>query len=77
MGTLSALVTVIPSDYQAWPVEPVVEDIVQSTLEEIAVIAASVAHFRRLELASARTEGSAPGGARSSWKWAGRDGWRR
>jgi acetyl-CoA carboxylase biotin carboxylase subunit len=45
-------------------------------LNEISVIAAAVAHFRRLEESSARgmTDGAKGGG--SAWKWHGRRGWR-
>jgi acetyl-CoA carboxylase biotin carboxylase subunit len=46
-------------------------------LNEIAVVAAAVAHFRRVELQSARGEASTEGGARSAWKWHGREGWGR
>jgi acetyl-CoA carboxylase biotin carboxylase subunit len=45
-------------------------------LEEIAVVAAAVAHFRRAEARSARGR-SDQGGTRSNWKWHGRGkGWR-
>ena len=45
-------------------------------LEEIAVIAASVAHHRRVEERSARG-GDAPSSGRASvWKWHGRERWR-
>ena len=46
-------------------------------LNEIAVIAASVAHFRRAEERSARgMQQSAGGGTRSNWRWHGRgEGW--
>ncbi len=44
-------------------------------LEEVFVVAAAVAHFRRVEQESARaTETSAPA---SAWKWAGRRGFAR
>jgi len=45
-------------------------------LNQIAVIAAAVAHFRRVEERSARgtTQARATG---SAWKWAGRQGWGR
>ena len=46
-------------------------------LEEIAVIAASVAHHRRVETRSARDSGAAAGGPASMWKWHGRGGWRK
>ncbi len=47
-------------------------------LEEIAVIAAAVAHFRRVEERSARgPESAGASGAPSAWKWHGRGGWRR
>jgi acetyl-CoA carboxylase biotin carboxylase subunit len=45
-------------------------------LEEIAVIAASVAHHRRVEERSARGDLTA-GGPTSMWKWHGREGWRK
>jgi acetyl-CoA carboxylase biotin carboxylase subunit len=45
-------------------------------LEEIAVIAAAVAHHRRVEERSARGESPAAGPT-SSWKWHGRGNWRR
>ena len=46
-------------------------------LEEIAVIAASVAHFREVEQRSARASEMHGGGIRSYWKWADRGGaWR-
>ena len=46
-------------------------------LKEIAVIAASVAHFRELEQRSARASEMKGGGTRSYWKWAHRGGaWR-
>jgi acetyl-CoA carboxylase biotin carboxylase subunit len=44
-------------------------------LDEIAVVAASVAHFRRIESSSARAPEEA-GSARSNWRWSGSDGWR-
>jgi acetyl-CoA carboxylase biotin carboxylase subunit len=44
-------------------------------LAEIAVVAAAVAHFRRLELAQERP--ASHGGGVSAWKWAARNkGWR-
>jgi acetyl/propionyl-CoA carboxylase alpha subunit len=47
-------------------------------LNEIAVVAAAVAHFRRLEALSARGQtDSASGGNASNWKWFGRGGWRQ
>ena len=46
-------------------------------LEEIAVIAASVAHHRRIEQRSARDDRAAAGGPTSMWKWHGRDRWRK
>ena len=47
-------------------------------LGEIAVVAAAVAHFRRLEARSARGEAArdASRGAQSAWKRHGRSGWR-
>ena len=46
-------------------------------LDEIAVVAAAVAHFRRLELRSQQPAGQ-DGSGRSAWKWSGRPkGWRR
>jgi acetyl-CoA carboxylase biotin carboxylase subunit len=45
-------------------------------LNEIAVVAAAVAHFRRLELRSQEQPVTSGGGTRSSWKWADRGaGW--
>jgi len=45
-------------------------------LNEIAVVAAAVAHFRRLELRSQEQPVTAGGGTRSAWKWADRGvGW--
>jgi acetyl-CoA carboxylase biotin carboxylase subunit len=45
-------------------------------LQEIAVVAAAVAHFRKVEARSAHAgrDGHEP---RSNWKWHGRGGWRR
>jgi acetyl-CoA carboxylase biotin carboxylase subunit len=43
-------------------------------LDEIAVVAAAVAHFRQVESDSVR--GSHTDGARSGWRWADRGGWR-
>ena len=40
-------------------------------LDEIAVVAAAVAHFRRVELRSERQASAADGGG-SAWKWYGR-----
>ena len=48
-------------------------------LNEIAVIAAAVAHFRRIEERSARASdaATATGGGGSTWRWNGRaGGWR-
>jgi acetyl-CoA carboxylase biotin carboxylase subunit len=46
-------------------------------LDEIALVAASVAHFRRTEMASARAlEGRQKAGG-SAWRWSGRRGWNR
>ncbi len=44
-------------------------------LEEVAVVAAAVHHFRRV--ASASAAGAAPAHRGSAWKWAGRTGWGR
>jgi len=44
-------------------------------LNEIAVVAAAVSHFRRLEQRSAGA-GDAAGRPSSAWKWHGRAGWR-
>jgi hypothetical protein len=46
-------------------------------LEEIAAIAAAVAHFRRLESRSARGREDAPASAGSAWRWSGSRGWPR
>ena len=47
-------------------------------LNEIAVVAASVEHFRRVESRSARAVAGGAGAPRSAWKWSGRaGGWRR
>ncbi len=46
-------------------------------LNEIAVVAAAVVHFRRVEQQSARGERPNGGGAGSAWKWHGRTGWGR
>ena len=46
-------------------------------LDEIAVVVAAVAHFRRLEL-RAHAPASRGAAVRSAWKWSGRDGeWER
>ena len=46
-------------------------------LNEIAVVAAAVAHFRRLELSSLEQPARQVGGGGSAWKWSGRNrGWR-
>jgi len=46
-------------------------------LNEIAVVAAAVAHFRRMELSSQQQPAARDGGGRSAWKWHGRNrGWR-
>ena len=45
-------------------------------LEEIAVIAASVAHHRRIEERSARGSDDATGKPASVWKWHGRGAWK-
>ncbi len=45
-------------------------------LDEIAVAAAAVAHYRRLEGQSSRRGEAAPARGRSSWRWP-RGGWRR
>ncbi|TDI48288.1 MAG: acetyl-CoA carboxylase biotin carboxylase subunit [Acidobacteria bacterium] len=44
-------------------------------LEEIAVIAASVAHHRRIEVRSARGGDPVAAGSTSMWKWHRRQGW--
>ena len=44
-------------------------------LNEIAVVAASVAHFRRIEATSARAS-AGQGSARSNWRWAAGEDWR-
>jgi acetyl-CoA carboxylase biotin carboxylase subunit len=46
-------------------------------LDEIAVLAAAVAHFRRLERTSSRAGSGEAASAGSAWKRAGRKGWRR
>ena len=46
-------------------------------LEEIAVVAAAVAHFRRVEAGATQPAGAATGGGASGWKSYGRArGWR-
>jgi len=45
-------------------------------LDEVAVVAAAVAHFRRVERASALSDPTGDGAPRSAWKW-GSTGWRR
>jgi acetyl-CoA carboxylase biotin carboxylase subunit len=46
-------------------------------LNEIAVVAAAVVHFRRLELSSQAPSAAADGAGRAAWKWFGRSGgWR-
>jgi acetyl-CoA carboxylase biotin carboxylase subunit len=45
-------------------------------LDEVAVIAAAVAHFRRVERASAVAHATGEGAPRSAWRW-GSTGWRR
>jgi acetyl/propionyl-CoA carboxylase alpha subunit len=46
-------------------------------LQEVAIVAAAVAHFRRVERASAaHSVGSQAGERRSAWRW-GPTGWRR
>ena len=54
-----------------------VENDTDSWLEEIAVIAASVAHFRRVEAASARAGEGDSTGTHSNWKWQATGGWKR
>ncbi|MEE8412593.1 MAG: acetyl-CoA carboxylase biotin carboxylase subunit, partial [Acidobacteriota bacterium] len=46
-------------------------------LEEIALIAASVAHHRRIEERSAHGGDPGAGESASRWKWHGREGWRK
>jgi len=46
-------------------------------LDEIAVVAAAVAHFRRIEARSAAGADSSAPRDRSTWRWDGRAGWRR
>jgi acetyl-CoA carboxylase biotin carboxylase subunit len=45
-------------------------------LSEIAVIAAAVAHFRRMEHASQGRAGARDGAGPSAWRWRGARGWR-
>jgi acetyl-CoA carboxylase biotin carboxylase subunit len=46
-------------------------------LNEIAVVAAAVAHFRRIELRSQERPAGGSGAGGSAWKWSGRNrGWR-
>ena len=45
-------------------------------LNEVAVIAAAVAHFRRMELGASERQDGAGEPSRSAWKWYGRRGWR-
>jgi acetyl-CoA carboxylase biotin carboxylase subunit len=45
-------------------------------LDEVAVVAAAVAHFRRVERASAVAHETGGGAPRSAWRW-GSTGWRR
>ncbi len=44
-------------------------------LDEIAVVAAAIAHFRRLEAGAQLRDGAART-TRSAWRWGGRAGWR-
>jgi acetyl-CoA carboxylase biotin carboxylase subunit len=46
-------------------------------LNEIAVVAAAVSHFRRIEARSARGGSASASASVSGWKWHGRGGWRR
>ena len=46
-------------------------------LNEIAVVAAAVVHFRKVEADSARASDTTGGKTRSAWKWQGRQGWPR
>ena len=46
-------------------------------LEEVAVLAAGVAHFRRMEQLSLRARGPSAARGRSDWKRGARAGWRR
>ena len=45
-------------------------------LDEIALVAAAIDHFRRVEQSSARTTEGASARPRSAWRWAGGGGWR-
>ena len=45
-------------------------------LSEIAIVAAAVAHFRRVELASQGRPGARGGAGPSAWRWRGARGWR-
>ena len=45
-------------------------------LDEIAVIAAAIAHFRNAEAISARGLASTASSGGSTWRWGGRRGWR-
>jgi acetyl/propionyl-CoA carboxylase alpha subunit len=45
-------------------------------LTEITVIAAAVAHFRRLETTAAAPAQADAATTRSAWRWQGRGGWR-
>jgi acetyl-CoA carboxylase biotin carboxylase subunit len=45
-------------------------------LEEIAIVAAAVAHFRRMEIASRQRSGANHAGGRSPWRQGERAGWR-
>jgi acetyl-CoA carboxylase biotin carboxylase subunit len=46
-------------------------------LNEIAVVAAAIAHFRKVEADSARASDATGGKSQSAWKWQGRQGWGR
>ena len=46
-------------------------------LNEIAVVAAAVAHHRGMEMRSTRPQTGDPSGGGSAWKWHGRKGWLR
>ena len=45
-------------------------------LNEIAVVAAAVAHFRRVKLASQGRAGARACAGPSAWRWRGAAGWR-
>ncbi len=45
-------------------------------LKEVAIVAAGIAHFRRVEQASARAADARSRSGGSTWKWSGRGGWR-